>query len=63
MAGVHTPRLVGAQADIDRDAFCPQPLVATCHGWVDGTAMLRLYNALDRRSAFVSDAVTVPDPP
>jgi glycosyltransferase involved in cell wall biosynthesis len=41
---------------------CPQPLVATCHGWVDGTAMLRLYNALDRRSAFVSDAVTVPDP-
>jgi glycosyltransferase involved in cell wall biosynthesis len=37
-------------------------LVSTCHGWVDSTAALRAYNALDRRSAFLSDITTVPDP-
>jgi glycosyltransferase involved in cell wall biosynthesis len=37
-------------------------LVATCHGFVDTNARLRLYNALDRTSAFLSDAVTVTAP-
>lgn len=37
-------------------------LVATCHGWVDTTASLRLYNTLDRWTSRYSDAVTVPAP-
>lgn len=37
-------------------------LVSTCHGWVETTAALRLYNALDRWSAALSDVTTVPDP-
>jgi glycosyltransferase involved in cell wall biosynthesis len=36
-------------------------LVATCHGWPNETRATRTYNALDRWSAFLSDAVTVPD--
>ncbi|GAC1574696.1 MAG: glycosyltransferase family 4 protein [Candidatus Elarobacter sp.] len=37
-------------------------LVSTCHGWPDETPATRRYNALDRWSAFLSDATTVPDP-
>lgn len=36
-------------------------LVSTCHGWVDETPRLRLYNHVDRATAFGSDIVTVPD--
>lgn len=36
-------------------------LISTCHGWVDTTAKLRLYNAVDRWTSVVSDAVAVPD--
>jgi glycosyltransferase involved in cell wall biosynthesis len=36
-------------------------LVATCHGFVDTSASLRAYNALDRATAFVSDIVGAPD--
>lgn len=36
-------------------------LVSTCHGWVDETPRLRLYNRIDRVTAFASDIVTVPD--
>jgi glycosyltransferase involved in cell wall biosynthesis len=37
-------------------------LVSTCHGWVESTAALRLYNALDRFTSPLSDVTTVPDP-
>ena len=37
-------------------------LVGTCHGFVDNDRRLRLYNVLDRRTARLHDAVTVPDP-
>jgi glycosyltransferase involved in cell wall biosynthesis len=37
-------------------------VIATCHGWVDTSRMLRIYNRLDRWTARFSDAVTVPDP-
>jgi glycosyltransferase involved in cell wall biosynthesis len=37
-------------------------LVSTCHGWVDDTIALRIYNTLDRYSTFLSDVTTVPDP-
>lgn len=37
-------------------------LVATCHGWVDTSPQLKLYNWLDRKTAGYSDIVTVPDP-
>ncbi|HYZ16446.1 MAG TPA: glycosyltransferase family 4 protein [Candidatus Acidoferrum sp.] len=36
-------------------------VVATCHGWPDETPATRTYNILDRWSAFLSDATTVPD--
>lgn len=36
-------------------------LVSTCHGWVDESARTRLYNRLDRATAFASDVVTVTD--
>jgi glycosyltransferase involved in cell wall biosynthesis len=36
-------------------------LIATCHGWDEKTPQLWLYNRIDRRSSFLSDAVTVPD--
>lgn len=34
--------------------------IATCHGWVETSAPLRLYNALDRGTSRLSDLVTVP---
>lgn len=37
-------------------------LVATCHGFVVYRPNLRFYNALDRATAWLSDAVTAPDP-
>jgi glycosyltransferase involved in cell wall biosynthesis len=37
-------------------------LVGTCHGWVDTSRSLRLYNMLDRWTSASSDAVTVPSP-
>jgi glycosyltransferase involved in cell wall biosynthesis len=37
-------------------------LVSTCHGWVETTAALRLYNAIDRWSTPLSDVTAVPDP-
>lgn len=37
-------------------------LVSTCHGWVETTRSLRLYNALDRFTSRYSDAATVPAP-
>jgi glycosyltransferase involved in cell wall biosynthesis len=37
-------------------------LVATCHGFVVYQPNLRFYNALDRATAWLSDAVTAPDP-
>ena len=36
-------------------------IVSTCHGWVESTPALRLYNALDRWSTPLSDVTTVPD--
>jgi glycosyltransferase involved in cell wall biosynthesis len=36
-------------------------LIATCHGWDEKTWRLWLYNRIDRRLSFISDAVTVPD--
>ncbi len=36
-------------------------LVATCHGWPDETRNTKFYNAMDRRTAFLSDVITVPD--
>jgi glycosyltransferase involved in cell wall biosynthesis len=36
-------------------------IVATCHGWPDETRATRTYNALDRWTAILSDAITVPD--
>jgi glycosyltransferase involved in cell wall biosynthesis len=36
-------------------------LVATCHAWFDETPATRLYNRLDRATAFLSDVVTVAD--
>jgi len=36
-------------------------LIATCHGWDEKTRQVRWYNRIDRRSSFLSDAVTVPD--
>ena len=36
-------------------------LVSTCHGWVDTTRALRVYNAIDRWSCALSDLTTVPD--
>jgi glycosyltransferase involved in cell wall biosynthesis len=36
-------------------------VVATCHGWPDETPATRTYNVIDRWSAFLSDATTVPD--
>lgn len=35
-------------------------LVSTCHGWVETSLPLRAYNALDRWTSRLSDAVTVP---
>lgn len=35
-------------------------LVSTCHGWVNTSISLRVYNALDRWTSRWSDAVTVP---
>ena len=37
-------------------------LVSTCHGWVNTTRSLRLYNSLDRWTSRLSDVVTVPSP-
>ena len=37
-------------------------LVSTCHGFVNTTMNLRAYNALDRFTGGMSDAVTAPDP-
>lgn len=37
-------------------------LVSTCHGFIDDTLALRAYNALDRTTGNLSDAVTAPDP-
>lgn len=34
--------------------------IATCHGWVDTSAALRMYNALDRWTSRFSDLVTAP---
>ena len=34
-------------------------LIATAHGWADETTATRMYNVLDRRTAFLSDLVTV----
>jgi glycosyltransferase involved in cell wall biosynthesis len=36
-------------------------LVSTCHGWIDETSRTRLYNRIDRATAFASDIVTVTD--
>ena len=36
-------------------------IVSTCHGWVDTSRKLRLYNALDRWTVMFSDVTTVPD--
>ena len=36
-------------------------LISTCHGWVETTAKLRLYNAIDRWTSMLSDVTTVPD--
>jgi glycosyltransferase involved in cell wall biosynthesis len=36
-------------------------LVSTAHAWFDETAATRLYNELDRRTAFLSDVMTVAD--
>lgn len=36
-------------------------LVSTCHGWVNATHHLRLYNAVDRWTSLLSDVTTVPD--
>ncbi len=35
-------------------------LVSTCHGWTDETPATRIYNRVDRESAFVSDFTSVP---
>ncbi|MBY0589060.1 glycosyltransferase family 4 protein [bacterium] len=37
-------------------------LISTCHGWVETTRSLRVYNALDRFTSRYSDAATVPAP-
>ncbi len=37
-------------------------LIATCHGFVSNSLNLRTYNALDRLTGGLSDAVTAPDP-
>lgn len=37
-------------------------LISTCHGWVESTPKLRLYNTLDRWTSMLSDVTTVPDP-
>jgi glycosyltransferase involved in cell wall biosynthesis len=36
-------------------------VVATCHGWPDESRATRTYNILDRWTAVLSDATTVPD--
>ncbi len=36
-------------------------LVSTCHGWVESTPRLRLYNTVDRWTSMLSDVTTVPD--
>jgi glycosyltransferase involved in cell wall biosynthesis len=36
-------------------------LISTCHGWIESTPKLRLYNAVDRWSSMLSDVTTVPD--
>lgn len=41
---------------------CRVALVSTCHGWIEESLRLRLYNILDRRSSALSDIVTTPDP-
>jgi glycosyltransferase involved in cell wall biosynthesis len=46
-----------------RTAGAPiRKLVSTCHGWVDRSPQLDAYFALDRWTAFGSDAVSVTDP-
>ena len=37
-------------------------LIATCHGWIETSRSLRLYNSLDRWTSCWSDLVTVPSP-
>jgi len=36
-------------------------IVSTAHGWVESTAKLRVYNAVDRWTSMLSDVMTVPD--
>lgn len=36
-------------------------IVSTCHGWVNSTSKLRLYNAVDRWTSMISDVIVVPD--
>jgi len=37
-------------------------LISTCHGWVNTSRSLRMYNSLDRWTSRWSDLVTVPSP-
>jgi glycosyltransferase involved in cell wall biosynthesis len=37
-------------------------LVSTCHGFIDHSPKLRMYNRIDRATSGLSDAVTAPDP-
>jgi glycosyltransferase involved in cell wall biosynthesis len=61
---VHThgykANLIGRAAKLARVPMAG--LVSTCHGWVETTRSLRLYNALDRLTSRYSDAATVPAP-
>ena len=37
-------------------------VISTCHGWVEDSFALKFYNALDRRTSFLSDKIVVPAP-
>jgi glycosyltransferase involved in cell wall biosynthesis len=36
-------------------------LISTCHGWVENSVALKVYNALDRRTSLLSDRIVLPD--
>ena len=36
-------------------------LVSTCHGWVEDSLALKIYNACDRSTSFLSDRLVLPD--
>ena len=55
----YKPNIVGRLVRLIGSPHCA--LISTCHGWVEDSLALKIYNALDRRTSSLSDRIVLPD--